>query len=110
MACDVYDSKTLFSVEQLAKPVITFSFIRVAAQVYTQYSICLCVTVMMDANYRLGFQPDNGATAGLQVEQSERWSGSRCFSVFCIMSVLVTSPSLQIRNDMCELLFQGTFN
>lgn len=96
--------------EQLTKPVITFPFIRVVAQVYTQYSICLCVTEMMDANYRLGFQSDNGATAGLQVEQSERWLGSRISPVFCIMSVLVTTPSLQIGNDMCELLFQGTFN
>lgn len=65
---------------------------------------------MMGANYRLGFQPDNGATAGLLVEQSERWSGSSSFPVFCLMSVLVPSPSLQIEIDMCEPLLQGTFN
>lgn len=33
------------------------------------YCICLCVTGVMDANYRLGFQPDNGSTTGLLVEQ-----------------------------------------
>lgn len=71
------------------------------------YSMSLCVKDMMDANYRLR---DKGAATGLLVERSEGWSGSRSFAVFCIMSVLVTSPSLQIGNDMCEPLLRGTFN
>lgn len=35
------------------------------------YTLRLCVTDMMDANYGLCFQPDNRATTGLPVEQSQ---------------------------------------
>lgn len=107
---DMYDSNTWFSIEHLTKPVITLSFIRAAAQVYVQYML-LCHG-HDGCQLQIRFP-------GLTVESPKVcwWnnlrggqSGSRRFPVFCIMSVLLTSPSLQIGNDMCEPLFQGTFN